>query len=62
MTNEVRVYEDTRRLCGITDEVVSVRSHDTDPKFVVLEVGDKAVKVLARDLAAAITNATNTAR
>ena len=41
---------------------VEVRNDWSDPDFIHLKIGEKSYKLLAKDLRAAITNATNTAK
>lgn len=41
---------------------ILVQSHWNDDKMVVIEIGDEKRSIMAKDLKAAIDNATNTAR
>lgn len=57
--NEVRSFDAN---LDATDEPLCVESHWNDKDLVVLSIGYKTVTVSARDLEAAIKNATNTNR
>jgi hypothetical protein len=58
--SDVRTYEDGFE--PNKTKIVIVRSHWNNDKMVELVVGTETVRVLARDLQAAIENATNTNR
>lgn len=59
--NEVKIYKvngDDNK----TDILLRVRNHWNDNDFVTIEIDNKTITVLACDLKAAITNATNVNR
>lgn len=63
VTCEIPVYEVDGQAPAMSGPGLAVRSHWNDPRMVVIETpnGEK-VTVVARDLEAAIRNATNTSR
>lgn len=63
--NSVRVYEEDDQEVDIIGKKVPmliVENHWNDRNFIVLTIGDKRYTVVAGDLEAAITNATNVHR
>jgi hypothetical protein len=63
VSNELTVYEEDGKDTAMIDgPKIRVLSHWNDPDRVVLVIGEKKLTVIARDLEAAITNATNTRR
>ena len=62
--NEIKIYEvDEVELKSITDvQPLIVKSHWNNSAVVVLEINGTKYTVVAKDLKAAIDNATNTAR
>lgn len=63
VSNEVQVYEVNGKETPAVDcPKISVHSHWNETAKVTLEIEGKKLTVLARDLGAAIANATNIAR
>lgn len=63
VSNEVTIYETDGKECKECPlPTMRVSSHWNRDSMVVLEVGDQRVTVSARDIHAAIMNATNVAR
>jgi hypothetical protein len=61
--SKVKVYEKDGKDTAIGDDTaLVVRSHWNRDEYVVLDFGDKKWTMLAKDLEAAIRNATNSAR
>lgn len=59
ITNKIKDYNDTRIN---SESIIEIKNDWSDNNFVILKVGEKSFKLLARDLEAAIKNATNTGR
>lgn len=60
--NKIEVYEENGKECtGLRSDkpCVVVREHWNRKEFVIINVGEESVTVLARDLEAAIKNAQN---
>ena len=64
VTNEIKIYEiDDQELKSISNaQPLIVKSHWNNDNVVVLEIGGVKYTVVAKDLKAAIDNATNIAR
>lgn len=63
VSNEITIYEiNGEKTTIVPMPMMSVLSHWNQDSLVVLDVADRKVTVSARDLRAAIDNATNVAR
>ena len=63
VVNKVKVYEiDGEDTEMVETPTIEVRSHWNDPDRVVLAIGRKKWTILAKDLEAAVSNATHTVR
>lgn len=61
VSNEITIYEVDGKEQSVPMPAMAVLSHWNRPALVVLHVDGKKLTVSARDLQAAITNATNVA-
>ena len=60
VSQQVRVYEEDGKEIRLgADRFMGVESHWNRNEMVILEMGKECITVLAADLEAAITNATN---
>jgi hypothetical protein len=62
VSSEVTIYETNGKENSVPMPVLSVASHWNRDSLVILEIAGQKVTVSAKDLQAAITNATNTVR
>lgn len=63
VSSEVKCYEvNSQEVKGLDYPIIKVKSHWNHRDFVVLEIDGKTYAVSARDLTAAIENATNSAK
>jgi len=60
--NKIKIYDDDNKKPLIPGEFLEIRNHWNKSDFVILMIGSTKVQVLARELEAAIKNATNTVR